>query len=122
MHERRGGRLSAAAALTFAAPGAAPRPIILATHAFPSRGVLPIPVKARPMQPLPTIPGYEVLAPLGGGPITCVYAARDGDSDEPCAVKVLRPAWQDDATAIKLLQREARAGLIVRHPHLVRVL
>ncbi len=74
------------------------------------------------MQPLPTIPGYEVLAPLGGGPITCVYAARDGDSDEPCAVKVLRPAWQDDATAIKLLQREARAGLIVRHPHLVRVL
>ncbi len=74
------------------------------------------------MQPLPTIPGYELLAPLGGGPITCVYGARDDDGDEPCAVKVLRAEWEGDATAIKLLQREARAGLVVRHPHLVRVL
>ncbi|HKI37045.1 MAG TPA: serine/threonine-protein kinase [Gemmataceae bacterium] len=74
------------------------------------------------MQPLPTIPGYELLAPLGGGPITCVYGARDGADDEPCAVKVLRAEWEDDPTAIKLLQREARAGLGVRHPHLVRLL
>jgi serine/threonine protein kinase len=74
------------------------------------------------MPPLPTIPGYELVAPLGGGPLTCVYGARDGASDEPCAVKVLRAEWEDDPTAIKLLQREARAGLGVRHPHLVRVL
>jgi serine/threonine protein kinase len=73
------------------------------------------------MRPLPTIPGYELLAPLGGGPLTCVYAAHDADSDEPCAVKVLRPEWEGDATATKLLQREARVGLVVRHPHLVRV-
>jgi serine/threonine protein kinase len=73
------------------------------------------------MQPSPTIPGYELLAPLGGGPLTCVYSARDND-DEPCAVKVLRAECEDDSTAVKLLQREARAGLMVRHPHLVRVL
>jgi serine/threonine protein kinase len=73
------------------------------------------------MQPLPTIPGYELLAPLGGGPLTCVYSARDHDDDRPCAVKVLRPEWEDDITAAKLLQREARAGMIVRHPHIVRV-
>src|SRR5689334_11357449 len=73
------------------------------------------------MQALPIIPGYELLAPLGGGPLTCVFSARDGESDEPCAVKVLRADWEDDITAIKLLQREARAGLAVRHPHLVRV-
>ncbi len=73
------------------------------------------------MPSLPIVPGYELLAPLGGGPLTCVYAARDGASDEPCAVKVLRAEWDDDPTAIKLLQREARAGLMVRHPHLVRV-
>jgi serine/threonine protein kinase len=73
------------------------------------------------MQPLPTIPGYELLAPLGGGPLTCVYSARDLADDRPCAVKVLRPDWDGDITAVKLLQREARAGLIVRHPHLVRV-
>ena len=59
---------------------------------------------------MPTIPGYELLAPLGGGPLTCVYTARDDASDEPCAVKVLRAEWEADVTAIKLLQREARAG------------
>jgi serine/threonine protein kinase len=74
------------------------------------------------MQPLPRIPGYELFDCLGGGPLTCVYAAREGGSDRPCAVKLLRPEWEDQSTAVKLLQREARAGLAVRHRHLVRVL
>jgi serine/threonine protein kinase len=39
----------------------------------------------------------------------------------PCVVKLLRDEWREQATAIKLLQREARAGLTVRHPHLVRL-
>jgi serine/threonine protein kinase len=73
------------------------------------------------MQPIPRIPGYELLRRLGGGPMTEVYAARDRAADAPCAVKVLRDDWDDPPTAIKLLQREARAGLHVRHPHLVRV-
>jgi serine/threonine protein kinase len=73
------------------------------------------------MQPLPRIPGYELVRCLGGGPLTCVYEARADAGDAPCAVKLLRPQWQDDATAVKLLQREARAGLRVNHPHLVRV-
>lgn len=67
------------------------------------------------------IPGYELLRPLGGGPLTCVYSARDEATDSPCAVKVLRGEWKRDPTAVKLLQREARAGLAVRHPHLVRL-
>src|SRR5919204_1816606 len=73
------------------------------------------------MQPTPRIPGYHLLQRLGGGPMTAVYAARDGATDAPCAVKVVRQDWEDQATAAKLLQREARAGLGVRHPHLVRV-
>ena len=73
------------------------------------------------MRPIPSIPGYELLEPLGGGPMTAVYAARDASTDAPCAVKVVRDDWDDPATAVKLLQREARAGLSVRHPHLVRV-
>jgi serine/threonine protein kinase len=74
------------------------------------------------MQPLPRIPGYELFACLGGGPLTCVYAGREAGSDRPCAVKLLRPEWEDQTTAVKLLQREARAGLAVRHRHLVRLL
>jgi serine/threonine protein kinase len=73
------------------------------------------------MLPAPRIPGYHLLARLGGGPMTTVYEACDADSGAPCAVKVVRPDWGDRATAVKLLQREARAGLAVRHPHLVRI-
>jgi serine/threonine protein kinase len=71
------------------------------------------------MQLVPKIPGYELLAPLGGGPMTCVYSARDCAADTICVVKLPRPTWQDQATAVKLLQREARAAMAVRHPHLV---
>ena len=74
------------------------------------------------MKALPKIPGYELLTCLGGGVITAVFAARAYETDTPCAVKILRPEWQDQPVAIKLLQREARAGLSVRHPHLVRIL
>jgi serine/threonine protein kinase len=71
------------------------------------------------MQPAPKIPGYELFQLLGGGPLTSVWSGREHDSDQPCAVKILREELQDDATAVKLLQREARTGLAVRHPHLV---
>ena len=73
------------------------------------------------MQPTPRLPGYLLLQRLGGGPMTSVYEARDLHSEAACAVKVLRPDWDDQETAVKLLQREARAGLAVRHRHLVRI-
>jgi serine/threonine protein kinase len=71
------------------------------------------------MQSIPHIPGYECLQALGGGQMTCVWSARELETDTPCAVKVLRRGWETDPTAIKLLQREARTGLKVRHPHVV---
>jgi serine/threonine protein kinase len=74
------------------------------------------------MKALPKIPGYELLTCLGGGAVSTVYAARACDTDFPCAVKVLRPDWDDQPVAVKLLQRETRAALSVQHPHLVRVL
>jgi serine/threonine protein kinase len=74
------------------------------------------------MQLAPKIPGYELFQLLGGGPLTCVYSGREQGTDRPCAVKVLREEMQNDATAVKLLQREARTGLAVKHPHLVTLL
>jgi eukaryotic-like serine/threonine-protein kinase len=74
------------------------------------------------MQSPPTVPGYELIERLGGGPLTSVYSARDCATDELCAVKLLRPDWEDQPTAVKLLQREARTGLAVRHAHLVQFL
>ena len=69
----------------------------------------------------PHIPGYQIHQRLGGGLLTAVYAARDCETDEPCAIKVLREDWEDPATGIKLLQREARAGLQVHDPRLVNI-
>lgn len=74
------------------------------------------------MKALPSVPGYELVKLLGGGPLTCVFAAREDGSDISCALKLIRAEWTDQPTAIKLLQREARAGLAVHHPHLVRIL
>ena len=71
------------------------------------------------MMAVPKIPGYELLSCLGGGMMTSVYSARAVDSDSTCAVKLLRPDWQDQPVAIKLLQREARACLAVQHKQLV---
>jgi serine/threonine protein kinase len=78
------------------------------------------------MMAVPKIPGYELLSCLGGGMMTSVYSARALDGDSPCAVKLLRPDWQDQPVAIKLLQREARACLSIsqgggRHKHLVQI-
>lgn len=67
----------------------------------------------------PSIPGYEILRWLGGGPLTQVWSAHCQADGSSCAVKVLRPEWRNDRTSIQLLQREARAGLALRHPHIV---
>src|SRR5262249_467804 len=98
------------------------RPIILPDTAARAVRRSPGHHRGSIMQPFPKIPGYELLQRLGGGPLTCVYSARDGATDAACAVKVLREDWEDPDTAVKLMQREARAGLSVRHPHLVRFL
>jgi serine/threonine protein kinase len=74
------------------------------------------------MHALPHIPGYELVQPLGGGPLTQVFAARRRPTDERCAVKLLRDHWPEQATALRLLRREARAHRVVRHPGLVRMI
>ena len=74
------------------------------------------------MHAMPKIPGYDLIACLGGGPTSVVWSARMAARDTPCALKMIRPEFEDQTTAVKLLQREARAGLTVRHPHLVRLL
>jgi serine/threonine protein kinase len=72
------------------------------------------------MLAVPQIPGYELVLLLGGGSYSCVYSARNCPDGVLCALKTLRPECDDQTTARKLLQREARAGLTVRHRHLVR--
>ena len=48
--------------------------------------------------------------------------AGAGGSAATYAVKMLRPCWEDDQQAIRLLQREALVGQSISHPHLVPIL
>lgn len=73
------------------------------------------------MTRFPNIPGYVLVRELGGGPTAQVFAARPDGEERLVAVKVLRSDCHCDRTSVKLLQREARAGLTVLHPHLVRI-
>jgi serine/threonine protein kinase len=67
------------------------------------------------------LPGYVLGPRLGGGPTCDVYSAANGDGRFAWAVKVLRDDAARDPTNLQLLRREARTGLAVRHPHLVRI-
>lgn len=74
------------------------------------------------MNACPPIPGYDLLQCLGGSPLTAVFSARERATGRLHAVKVLRAKCEDFPAALHLLRREARAGLAVRHPHLVPLL
>ncbi|HEX4589509.1 MAG TPA: serine/threonine-protein kinase [Gemmataceae bacterium] len=74
------------------------------------------------MPPLPRVPGFDLLRPLGGGPLTEVFAARRHADDRPVALKVPREIWPGHTTAVRLLRREYRALRSVRHPSIVRML
>ncbi len=73
------------------------------------------------MERYPQISGFEIYGRLGGGPLTEVYSAFDEEEERRCALKMVRSDWKDQPTAVKLLQREARAGLRARHGHLIHI-
>ncbi|MFO0809776.1 MAG: serine/threonine-protein kinase [Gemmataceae bacterium] len=73
------------------------------------------------MHALPDIPGYELLARLGGGPLADVFAARALDSGTLRAIKVVRGNGPDADAAVLLARREARALRAVKSQHVVRL-
>ena len=69
---------------------------------------------------------WELVEFAARGSLARIYRARPvgTPADRPAtyAVKMLRPCWQNDPEAIRLLRREAMVGQSVSHPHLVPVL
>jgi tetratricopeptide (TPR) repeat protein/predicted Ser/Thr protein kinase len=65
---------------------------------------------------------FTVLETVGSGGMGVVYAAHDRELDRRVAVKLLRPAREDDASVGKgRLQREAQALAKLSHPNVVQV-
>jgi len=69
---------------------------------------------------------WLLIRQIGEGALSRVFQARaiDGHQDQPAcyAVKFLRSEWNEDATAVQTIRREALIGRTVSHPHLMPVL
>jgi hypothetical protein len=65
---------------------------------------------------------YQVLDTLGAGGMGVVYKARDLSTGRVCAVKVMAAHLAGDRDARRRFFREARLGMQLSHPNLVRIL
>jgi eukaryotic-like serine/threonine-protein kinase len=64
---------------------------------------------------------YEILGMLGAGGIGEVYKARDTRLDRTVAIKVLSPAYAENAVWRQRFERESRALAALSHPHICHV-
>jgi len=68
-----------------------------------------------------TVGPYQILAQLGQGGMATVYKAYHAALDRYVALKVLHPAFTDDATFMSRFQREARVVARLDHPNIVPI-
>src|SRR5215471_5902490 len=66
--------------------------------------------------------GYRVIAKLGVGAMGTVYEAEQVRLKRTVAVKVLADKYRDDVPALRRFHNEARALVMLDHPHVVRIL
>ncbi len=69
----------------------------------------------------PRIGRFVLRDKLGEGAMGKVYGASDPETGAEVAIKVLRPECEDDPTAMRRLEREARALAKLRHANVVRI-
>lgn len=67
-----------------------------------------------------TIGKYKILEPLGIGGMGTVYLCEQSSPSGLVAVKLLSNTSAQDASLLKRFYREARAGLVLDHPNIVR--
>ena len=64
---------------------------------------------------------YEIIAPLGAGGMGEVYRARDSKLDREVAIKVLPPAFAEDAARMARFEREAQMLAALNHPNIAAI-
>jgi serine/threonine-protein kinase len=77
----------------------------------------PEPVQVLPLQ---SIGGYRLLRKLGEGGMGEVYLAFDEEQDQEVAIKLLAPVLAESPSLVERFQREARHGIQLNHPNIVR--
>ncbi len=64
---------------------------------------------------------WVIDGPLASGTTSEVFRGHDRNTDEPAAIKVLRPDFADDEQSLQRFRREARVAQKLAHPHIVAV-
>jgi serine/threonine-protein kinase len=65
---------------------------------------------------------YEVMKKLGEGGMSYVYLAREINSGDTVAIKVLSPRLATDKSSVERLRREAGLAMRLEHPNVCRIL
>jgi serine/threonine protein kinase len=65
---------------------------------------------------------YAVEKKLGEGGMSYVYLAREINSGETVAIKVLSPKLASDRSSVERLRREAGLAMRLDHPHVCKIL
>ncbi|MGQ0601364.1 MAG: protein kinase domain-containing protein [Anaerolineales bacterium] len=68
-----------------------------------------------------TVGPYRIVEQLGQGGMATVFKAYHAALDRYVAIKVLHPAFKEDATFLARFQREARVVARLEHPNIVPV-
>jgi serine/threonine-protein kinase len=71
-------------------------------------------------RPLPSVPGYETIRPLGRGGMGEVFLARRADTRQMYALKVILPESAAGERALRLFLREIDVLRELNHPRIVR--
>src|SRR5262245_32494560 len=106
-------------------PGAETGSFPTATGVPPPAGqaeiMLPLPRPGPQEDPLPTVPGYDVLRVLGSGGMGVVLQARHRVLGRVVALKVIREERLSRPESLKRFHREARAAARLAHPNLAAI-
>src|SRR5689334_24151102 len=73
------------------------------------------------MSPQQSIAHYTILSKLGEGGMGAVYRAHDTKLNRDVAIKVLPPAFAEDAARMQRFEREAQVLATLNHPNIAQI-
>lgn len=73
-----------------------------------------------PLPSVRSIPGYDLLDPIGEGGMGIVYRAQQHQPDRPVAIKLLAP-FPSEQLSIQAFERESRLMAALNHPNVVKI-